>query len=942
MKKEFDKNKTIFLVDGSTFLYRAYYGMKPLHTSKGVPIQAVYNFCRMIKKLINNFDPHLFAIVWDSKGPTKRKEIYPEYKAGRQAPPTDLFEQKDTILKFGELIGLPMIAVPGVEADDIIFSLTQDFKKDYEVVVIASDKDLYQILDDNVYVFDPFKDLLVDENEYSQILGFSVDKLPFYFALLGDASDNIPGVKGVGKTTALELVQNFDSIEDLYKNIEKLKKDRTKQLLKANEANAFLSYQLFCAIYHPNNIDAKSLKFDPNNWKNAKPLFVEYELKSLITDMQENNEKQPEAPTEFFAKTKGYKFKCVTTKTDLDDLVKHLKEKKVFAVDTELDGLDTSTSKLIGMSFCAQAGLAFYVPFGHKNVANKTIEQKEQVEVQTSLFSKPLPDLNQDQKTLENVQESGQLSPETVFAAIKPILEDPQYKKILHNAKFDKFAFYHNGINLNGISDDTMIEAGLIVEDWQRVGLKSLSQHYLNETMLTFEDVVKNKKLKDFSFVDLETATDYAAADSHQTFVIKEILDKRIAELKLEKVYKEIEMPVLEILFEMEKQGIFVDVNILSEIDKRLTSNIAKIDLAIQTFVNSEIPINLNSPKQIEELLFTKLNLPTKAKTGKGKSYSTDHSVLQELADLHPIPNLILKYRELYKLKSTYVDALPTYINKKTGKVHTTFTQVMTSTGRLSSYYPNLQNIPTGDEAFSIRSAFKPDEGYVFLSADYSQIELRILAYLSQDKNLINSFLNNEDVHTTTSAYIFGVTKEQVTSEQRQVGKRINFSVLYGVTPFGLSKDLKISMNAAKIYIDKYFEQYPEVLAWMKHTEEFAKEKGYVKTVFDRIRFVPGIYERNKTLFDAARRIAINMPAQGTAADIMKVGMINLDREFKSHDLGAKMLLQIHDELLIMVPKGQEVQTEQLVKKVLESVVNWNVPLTVTTRFGNDWQEVSK
>jgi DNA polymerase-1 len=954
MKKQFDKSKTIFLVDGSTFLYRAYYGMKPLHTSKGVPIQAVYNFCRMIKKLINNFDPHLFAIVWDSKGPTQRKEIYPEYKAGRQAPPTDLFEQKDLILKFGELINLPMIAVPGVEADDIIFSLTQDFKKDYTVVVVASDKDLYQILDDNVYVFDPFKDLLVDKEEYNQILGFSVDKLPFYFALLGDASDNIPGVKGIGKTTALELVQSFDSIEDLYKNLALLKKERTKQLLKQSEANAFLSYQLFSAIYYPNNIDAQSLKFDANNWAQANSLFQEYELKSLVTDIQDG-EKKVEAPTEFFAITKGYNFKCVTTIDELKELAHHLKEKKLFAVDTELDGLDTSTSNLIGLSFCAQAGLAFYVPFGHKNVPLKQQIQNPVVykEVQTSLFQPPLPDPIQGFDHSMVHQEPGQLSMETVFAYLKPILEDPQYKKILHNAKFDKFAFHYAGIDLNGISDDTMIEAGLIVEDWQRVGLKNLSQHYLNETMLTFEDVVKSKKLKDFSYVDLQTATNYSAADSHQTFVLKSILDQRLDELHLEKVYREIEMPILEILFKMERQGIFVDINVLKQIDQRLIENIQKIDLEIQTFIQSETPINLNSPKQIEELLFKTLNLPTKSKTGKGTGYSTDQSVLQELSDLHPIPNLILKYRELYKLKSTYVDALPTYINTKTGKVHTTFTQVMTSTGRLSSYYPNLQNIPTGNSSYSIRSAFKPDEGYLFLSADYSQIELRILAYLSQDVNLINSFLNNEDVHTKTAAHIFavpaiasgdgwGVAKDQVTSEQRQVGKRINFSVLYGVTPFGLSKDLKISLQSAKIYIDKYFEQYPQVLQWMQSTQEFAKEHGYVKTVFDRIRFVPGIYEKNKTLYDAARRIAINMPAQGTAADIMKVGMINLDKELAANNLGAKMLLQIHDEILIMVPKGQEVQTEQLVKKVLESVVNWNVPLIVTTRFGNDWQEVSK
>lgn len=941
MKKQFDKSKTIFLVDGSTFLYRAYYGMKPLHTSKGIPIQAVYNFCRMIKKLINNFDPHLFAIVWDSKGPTQRKEIYPEYKAGRQAPPTDLFEQKDVILKFGEMINLPMIAVQGIEADDIIFSLTQDFKKDYTVVVVASDKDLYQILDDNVFVFDAFKDLLVDEKEYNQILGFNVKKLPFYFALLGDVSDNIPGVRGIGKTTALEIVTNFESIEDLYKNIDKLKKDRTKQLLKQNEANAFLSFQLFSAIYYPNNISAESLKFDPNNWAKAKPLFEEFELKSLVNDIKDENF-QPEKPTEFFARTKNYQFKCVTTKAELIEMANHLKEKKLFAVDTELDGLDTSVSNLVGLSFCAQAGLAFYVPFGHKNVADKNIEDTNYSEVQTSLFQKPLPDLNQNPIEQLPMRQPGQLSMQEVFEVLKPILEDPQYKKILHNAKFDKFAFYHSGINLNGISDDTMIEAGLIVEDWQRVGLKYLSQHYLNETMLTFEDVVKDKKLKNFSYVDLETATDYSAADSHQTFVIKTILDKRLNELNLEKIYKEIEMPVLEILFEMERQGIFVDVKVLNEIDKQLIQDIQRIDLEIQTFIQSETPINLNSPKQIEELLFKKLNLPTKAKTGKGTGYSTDQKVLEELSSLHPIPNLILKYRELYKLKSTYVDALPTYINAKTGKVHTTFTQVMTSTGRLSSYYPNLQNIPTGNSSYNLREAFKPDEGYVFLSADYSQIELRILAYLSQDTNLINSFLNNEDVHTTTSAYIFGVTKDQVTNEQRQVGKRINFSVLYGITPFGLSKDLKISMTEAKNYIDKYFMQYPQVLQWMKKTVEFAEKNGFVKTVFDRIRFVSGIYEKNKTLYEMAKRVAINMPAQGTAADIMKIGMINLDKEFKNHNLNAKMLLQIHDELLIMVPKGQESQTEKLVKKVLESVVNWNVPLTVTTRFGNNWQEVSK
>lgn len=903
---KFDQKKTIFLIDGSTFLYRAYYSMRPLHTSKGIAVQAVYNFCRMIKKLMNTFSPEYMVLAWDSKGKTERHEIYQEYKAGRQAPPSDLFTQKELIVEFSNLINLAQFGISGVEADDIINSLTQDYKnKGFTVIIVASDKDLYQLIDSNVFVYDPFKEELTDSSKFEQKMGFNIEKLPFYFAILGDTSDNIPGVKGIGKTGAMQLVNQFSSIDDMYNNINKITKEKLKNLLLESKDKAYLSYNLFLPRYHKIDLTDQQVKFHSDNWINARSLFEELEFKSLLKELE--IEIQPDQTKPFFAEEKGYKFKAIITIEDLNKLVSYLKEKKFFALDTETDGLDPLRAKLIGFSICAEKGLSFYIPVEHNPQVVET-----------------------------------QLAKDEIIKIIKPILEDQNIKKFLHNAKFDQLVFFNNGINLNGISFDSMIAASLIVEDWQRIALKYLSQYYLNERMLTFEEVVKNNKLKDFSYVPLDIAVNYAAGDAHQTFALKKILEDKLKELNLIKVYNQIELPLSEILFKMEAEGITLDHEVLHEIDLRLTENIKQIENDIQDLVGIEGPFNLNSPKQIEDLLFNRLKLPPQKKSAKGTGYSTDQTVLEELALLHPVPQLILKYRELYKLKSTYVDALPNFINQKTGKIHTTFSQVTTATGRLSSFNPNLQNIPTNGSGYEIRASFKPDSGSLFLSADYSQIELRVLAFLSQDQNLIDSFLQRKDIHTTTASYLFDVPLDKVTTSQRQIGKRINFSIMYGMTPFGLSKDLKIPFKEAKTYIDKYFMQYPGVSSWMEKTIQYAKENGYVETFFGRRRFIPGINEKNRTLYELSRRLAINTPAQGTAAEIMKLGMINLTKAFEEHKMGAKILLQIHDELIISVPKEKLTEVEKLTKAILESVLMTNVPLVVTTRSGQNWQEITK
>lgn len=900
MAKTVLPEKTVFLIDGSSFLYRAYYGLRPMHTKSGMTIQAVYGFCRMIHKLIKTFNPKYIALVWDSPGQTERKDMYPDYKATRQAPPSDLFEQKELIQEFADLIGLKQVQMTGIEADDLMYSLAQDFHMHtFTTILVTSDKDLGQVVEEDILLFDPFKDDFVAKEQLEEKYGFPLEKLPFYFAIIGDSSDNIPGVRGIGPKGAQDLVKQFDSLEDLYNNIDKVTKERTQQLLLASKENAFLSLELFKLRYHELETSIDDFQFDAQNWSAARTLFEKLDFKSLLKELP---------PTEYVVPSLGKKYNFVTVQTpeQLQEVVNLIQTKKAVALDTETTGLDPWSSTLVGISLCVEHGTSYYIPVGHLH--------------------------------------DHQLLREQVVAALKPVLEDPTIKKYLHHSNFDLLVLHNAGIDVQGEIFDTMIAASLVTEEWQRIGLKYLSSFYLHEEMPSFGDIVKRNGYQNFAQVPLNLATDYAAGDAHQTATLVPIMEKKLREDEQYDLFKNIETPLVPILFAMEKEGIIVDKEILKKIDTTVTQELDEVRGTIIAMIGDKYKdINLNSPKQLQELLFIDLKLPPAKKTGQKTGYSTDQEVLAVLAKIHVVPGLIMRYRELAKLKNTYLEPLVDYINSKTGRIHTTFSQTGTATGRLASQDPNLQNIPVDTTLpVHIRSAFKAPPGHYFVSADYSQIELRVLAYVSQDATLIKAFLAGEDIHARTAAGLFEVPIDKVTNEQRQVAKRINFSILYGLTPYGLSKDLDIPYNDAKKYIERYLAQYPGVTTWMEKVILDAKNNGYVTTLWGRRRYVPGIYEKNKVLYENARRIAINTVAQGTAAEIMKLGMIALDKVFKEHNLDAKMVLQIHDELLISAPIDHIEQTKQLTVNTLQNVVQWNIPLIVTARSGNDWFEVTK
>ncbi len=900
----FDIDKTLVLIDGSSFLYRSYYGLRPIHTSKGVPVQAVFNFCRMIRKLIDDFTPHYLVIAWDSKGKTERHAIFPDYKATRQAPPSDLFTQKEKIVEFSDLIGVRQLALPGVEADDIMFSLAQDaVNYGNNVILVTADKDMGQMVNDRIVIFDWFKDEYLDATSLEQKFGFPVKKVPFYYSLIGDSSDNIPGVEGIGKVGATELVNQFDSLEDLYANLDKVNKERTRVALEANKENAFLSHKLFLLKYHDMKMQKGDVAFDAANWSKARSLFEELEFKSLLKDI-DGTAAQEVAPKIPLSQAKGYQFITVTDAEQLAHVIAEVNNKKVFAFDTEADSLDPLKTHLMGISICTEPGTSYYIPCGHA--------------------------------TME-----AQLQRDYVLEQLKPTFENPSIKKYLQHTKYDELVLSQYGINVEGVVFDTMIAAHLVTKDWQRVGLKFLSQYYLNEEMLTFSDTVKKNGYKHFGQVPLALATEYAAADAHQTLRLVPILEKELREQGMEKLFYDIEMPLAAVLIKMEKEGIYLDVEVLKKLDQLVTLDLRVLEQKINELTGHKENLNLNSPKQLEQLLFHDLKLPVQKKTKTG--YSTDQEVLEALVQYSPVPALIIKYRELFKLKSTYIDALPAYINERDNKIHTTFSQTSVATGRLSSSDPNLQNIPvhTGTYDVHVRSAFKAQGSHIFISADYSQIELRVLAYLSDDKNLKDAFAQGRDIHAETASKLFDIALDKVTSDQRRLAKQINFSILYGLTPYGLSKELGIPFGQAKHYIEKYFAQYPGVSAWMDGVIEEAKKFGYVTTHWGRRRYLPGIYEKNRTLYELACRVAINTKAQGTAAELMKIGMINLQKELNRTQSDARILLQIHDELLITVPQSSQASVQKTVKEVLESVVNWDVPLTVDIGVGATWQDTA-
>lgn len=918
--------KSVFLVDGSSFLYRAYYGLRPLHTSKGKTVHAVYGFCRMIKKLIDDFEIKNIVIVWDSKGATHRHEIYPTYKATRQEPPSDIFEQKELIQQFADIVGIAQLSLTGKEADDLMYSCAKKFNKSgYQSIFVTSDKDMRQALDQSILIFDPFKNIVMDTADCEKRYGFQVAKIPFYFALVGDTSDNIPGVKGIGDKGATELVKQFADLDDMYEHLDKITKERTRALLQASKKEAYLSEKLFLLHVYDVDVMIKDTQFDEKNWAQSLPFFQSLEFKSLIKDIEQKYGAQVQGSWAKAASGKSlhelYSFVAITQEAELEKLCDQIKKAQAFAIDTETDGLDPMQVNLIGVSVAIQEGVAYYIPLRHAQ------------EGQASFIAP------RDEKSTQ--------IPFTIFAKhFGPILQNSRIKKYMHNAKFDQLVLVQAGLPVQGIEFDTMIAASLVTKEWEKNGLKELSEQFFNEPMLTYKETIKQHKAKDFSQIPIDAATQYGAADAHQTLKLVPVFAELLKQQDMQDLYYGIELPVNDVLVAMQQEGIACDANVLMHLSKQVDHDLKQIENKIHAVAGKQI--NLNSPKQVRELLFETLQLPPQKKSGTGASYSTDAEVLVILAAQHEVPLMLLAYRELFKLKSTYIDALPTYINPTTGRIHTSWNQTIAATGRLSSSNPNLQNIPKDGLEYGkqydvdVRAAFKAKRGWSFVSADYSQIELRVLAQLSKDKNLIQAFLTGKDIHAQTAAKMFGVDQHDVTQQQRAIGKRLNFSILYGLTAYGLSRDILISYADAKRYIELYFEQYPGVQEWMEQVVSFVKKTGYTKTLYGRRRYLPGIYEKNKTLYELARRVAINTPAQGTAAEITKLGMIKFDQELQKSGLEAKILLQIHDELLVTCPDDQVEKVAKLLEKSLVGAVEWDIPLEVSIRSGKNWKEVTK
>jgi DNA polymerase-1 len=921
------KKDALFIIDGSYLLYRSFYAIKTLQTSSGQEVQAVFGFCRTINKLLEQFDPHYLVVAWDSRGKNFRHELYAEYKATRMAPPVSLAAQRELIWEYLDTVGIFHVQKEGFEADDVIASLVSQEKDEHQIVLVCADKDMYQLLDQGILIYDPFKEKLIDAHDFKTERGYGPEKVALYHALLGDSSDNIPGVQGIGEKTATELVKQFDSLDDMYENLSKISREKVRQNLEQFKDDAYLSYKLFLLKTPHLNLDEKKLAFDKTGLRHAAQLFARLEFKALLKDLkakfpentgQEQNislfgGQEPESKvqvdeTVIVTKKHDWETIVIQDQETLDKFITEFKNVKRYALDTETFGSNVMQDGLVGISIAWDESCAYYFPVAHK--------------------------------------EGKQVPKNLVIDALKPLLQDTSKYVIMHHAKFDQLVLYQEGIAMPIVDFDTLLAANLVRGEGERISLKHLSVIYLQESMETFKQVVG--KHETFADVSIEHGAPYAAFDALQTLRIEPIIKKKLEQEKtLERVYYDIELLFYPVLMSMEYHGILVDVDQLKNTLTAVKRKIAHIEEKIFAAIGTKSTLtkdhfNLRSTNQMAKLLFDDLGLPVIRKSQTGKR-STDYDVLLELSKQHPIPRMIIEYRELEKLKGTYLEPLPTFVNSKTGRIHTSFSQTLVATGRLASSDPNLQNVPTTQGfGMEIRKAFIAPHGKRFLSADYSQIELRILAHMTQDEELIHAFQTGVDIHAKTAAQLFDVPLENVTHDQRQIGKRINFSIMYGISPFGLANDLGIEQKKAKEYIEKYFEQYPKVAAWMEKTVQEAVKKGYVETLFGRRRIIKEVQEQNRTLFEAGKRMAINTPVQGTQAELMKLAMIHLHDEFCKKGLEARMILQIHDELIVELPLGEVEIVEKTVKKCMEGVVSWEIPLLVSTRTGRDWAEITK
>ena len=890
------KRKKLYLIDGSSYIFRAFFGVRQqLSTSNGFPTNALYGFINMLQKVIRDEKPDYLVVAFDSPDKTFRHKIYPNYKANRDAPPEELSRQFPYFEPLVTAYGLSSIRRPGFEADDIIGTLAKKGQqKGLDIVIVSGDKDMMQLISPHIYMLDTMKNKKFMDKEVAEKFGVQADKVVEVMGLMGDSSDHIPGVTGVGPKTAAELIRKFGSIESLYKRIDEVEKKNLKEKLERDKENAFMSRELV-------SIDTEmDLEFNSDlmilgkiDSVKLKKMFEEFEFVSFLEGMQDRTANSLEVDRS--------EYKTILTEKSFNDLIESLAKKKSFAFDVETTSKRPVWARLVGISFSFNDGNAFYLPLAHRYLG-----APEQLEF------------------------------EVVREKLKQVFEDKSIKKCGHNIKYDLIVMSNEGIALDGVDFDTMIASYLLNPSSRGHGLDALTMEYFGHKNLTYKEMTgTGSKEIGFDEVEVGRATEYAAEDSDMTWRLKGKLQPQLKDSTL-KLYKEIELPLLEVLAEIELNGVYIDRKHLTELSSKIDKKLLRLEKDI--YVLADEQFNINSPKQLSVILFEKLKLPVVKKTKTG--YSTDVSVLGQLALKHKLPEQVLSYRQLAKLKSTYVDALPGEIFKNTGRVHTSFNQTVAATGRLSSSNPNLQNIPIrSDMGKEIRKAFTAEEDNMLLSADYSQIELRILAHLSKDKALKRAFDKGEDVHARTAADIFGGSIGQVDEKSRRMAKAVNFGIIYGLSAFGLSRQLNISRRDAQDFIDQYFSLYSSVKDFMGNTITEARECGYTMTMFHRRRYLPDLKSDNRQVRESAERIAINSPIQGSAADLIKVAMIRLSRNLKKIKLNSKMILQVHDELLFECPVQEKKEIESLVRKEMEGAYSLSVPLVVDIGWGKNWNE---
>ena len=918
----------LILVDGSSYLYRAYHAFPPLTNSAGEPTGAMYGVLNMLKSLLVQYSPTHVAVVFDAKGKTFRDELFEHYKSHRPPMPDDLRSQIAPLHEMVRAMGLPLLAVSGVEADDVIGTLALEAeKKGHAVLISTGDKDMAQLVTPGITLINTMTNTILGPEEVEQKYGVPPSLIIDFLAMMGDSSDNIPGVPGVGEKTAQALLQGLGGMQSIYDNLDKVadlsfRGAKTMAAkLEQNRDVAFLSYQL-ATIKTDVELDqpCEALMVSEPDVNALQALFSRFEFKRWLTDLQEgkwlqgtksNRQAQqvltdePVASVEATSLLSADGYITILDQQTLDAWVEKLKNSEVFAFDLETDGLDTLTANIVGLSFAVAPGEAAYLPVAH-----------------------------------DYLDAPQQLNRDAVLAQLKPLLEDPDASKVGQNLKYDRGVLKNYDIELAGIKYDTMLESYILNSVVGKHDMDSLSARWLNHKTITFEEIAgKGKNQLTFNQIALEQAAHYAAEDADVTL---QLHLKMWPELEKEagpkKVFEQIEMPLLKVISRVERNGVLIDQAILAQHSKELTSRLAELELKAHELAGE--PFNLSSTKQLQVVLFEKQGIKPTKKT-PGGAPSTSEEVLAELALDYPLPKVILEHRGLSKLKSTYTDKLPLMINPVSGRVHTSYHQAVTATGRLSSTDPNLQNIPVrNDEGRRIRQAFVAGKGNRIVAADYSQIELRIMAHLSQDKGLLDAFSQGEDIHRATASEVFGVPLSKVTGEQRRSAKAINFGLIYGMSAFGLSRQLNIGAGEAKKYMDLYFERYPGVLRYMENTRQLAASNGYVETLDGRRLWLPDIKSSNAIRRKAAERAAINAPMQGTAADIIKRAMIAVDDWLqKQTDDAVRMIMQVHDELVFEIKAEAVDEASKQIRALMEGSMALDVPLLVEVGVGDNWDQ---